>query len=203
MLNLGLETIIVLLVLVGALCGVAGYTIARLGQRRAGGGKTAAELKTELGEYKENVTEHFQTTASLLHEMTEQYRSVYEHMAAGAQNLCDPEQATLQIESLSAGLLSASGPEAANEDDASVTENIDPAATADNAADVVEDGGPSGNGGAGGEFAPESAALSTAQTQDDDPAESLIVERHDVAGISNVPETDPSAGDTAGHARQP
>ena len=65
----------------------------------------AAELKTEISEYKESVSDHFQTTAGLLHDMTEQYRSVYEHMAAGAQQLCDTEQATSQIESLRAGLL--------------------------------------------------------------------------------------------------
>jgi uncharacterized membrane-anchored protein YhcB (DUF1043 family) len=121
MLNLGLETIVVLIVLVGALCGVAGYTIARLGQRRAGGGKTAAELKTELGEYKENVTEHFQTTANLLHDMTEQYRSVYEHMAAGAQQLCDPELGTAQIERFRSGLLPVLGTPVANEDDDSTS----------------------------------------------------------------------------------
>ena len=109
MLNLALETVIVLLVLVGALCGVAGYTIARLGQRRAGGGKTAAELKAELGDYQKNVTEHFQKTAGLLHEMTEQYRVVYAHMAAGAQHLCDPELVSVQIESLRAGLLPGAG----------------------------------------------------------------------------------------------
>ena len=67
-----------------------------------------AELKTELSDYKENVAEHFQTMASLLHDMTEQYRSVYEHIASGAQALCDPERATSQIESLRAGLLPAS-----------------------------------------------------------------------------------------------
>lgn len=105
--NLSSETIVMLFALVGAVCGIASYVIARLGQRRAGGGKTAAELKTELSDYKENVAEHFQTTASLLHDMTEQYRSVYEHMAAGAQTLCDPERATSQIESLRAGLLPA------------------------------------------------------------------------------------------------
>ena len=137
MLNPELETVVVLLVLVGVLCGVAGYTLARLGQRRAGGGKTAAELKTELGEYKENVTEHFQTTAKLLHEMTEQYRSVYEHMASGAQELCDPELGRSQIESLRAGLLPALDPHVANENDAPTSEGMDiDSATADAAPSV-------------------------------------------------------------------
>jgi uncharacterized membrane-anchored protein YhcB (DUF1043 family) len=101
----GFETIIALLVVVGAVCAFGGYAFAQARARRAGGGKTAAQLKVELGDYKENVTEHFQTTANLLHDMTEQYRSIYEHMAAGAQTLCDTERATAQIESLQAGLL--------------------------------------------------------------------------------------------------
>ena len=91
--------------LVGAVCDIVGYAIARLGQRRAGSGKTAAGLNTELSYYKENIVEHFQTTASLLYDMTEQYRLVYEHIASGAQVLCDPKRATSQIESLRAGLL--------------------------------------------------------------------------------------------------
>jgi len=89
----------------GVACAGGGYVVAVVAQRRAGNGKTAAELKTEISEYKESVSDHFQTTAGLLHDMTEQYRSVYEHMAAGAQQLCDTEQATSQIESLRAGLL--------------------------------------------------------------------------------------------------
>ena len=101
----GFETIAILLVVVGAVCAFAGYAFAEARARRAGGGKTAEQLKAELVSYKENVTEHFQTTANLLHDMTEQYRSVYEHMAAGAQRLCDTEHATAQIESLQAGLL--------------------------------------------------------------------------------------------------
>lgn len=105
MLTLGIETIVVLLLIMGAVCAIGGYAFAQERQRRAGGGKTAQELKTELGDYKENVTEHFQTTANLLHDMTEQYRAVYEHMANGAQKLCDTDSATAQIEGFRAGLL--------------------------------------------------------------------------------------------------
>ncbi|MDA0824237.1 MAG: DUF1043 family protein [Proteobacteria bacterium] len=105
MLTLDIATVVVLLLIMGVACAVGGYAIAQARQRQAGDGKLAAELKSELSEYKENVAAHFQTTASLLHDMTEQYRSVYEHMASGAQNLCDAEQATAQIESLKAGLL--------------------------------------------------------------------------------------------------
>ncbi len=107
MLTLGIEMLIVVLAIVGAVCAAAGYAYAQKQQRRAGGGKTAEELKAELADYQENVTEHFQHTANLLHGMTEQYRTIYEHMAAGAQEFCDAERATSQIESLRTGLLSA------------------------------------------------------------------------------------------------
>ncbi len=112
MLTLGVETIVILLLIVGAVSAFGGYVVAQERQRRAGGGKSAAELRTELSEYKENVNTHFQTTAGLLHDMTEQYRAVYEHMASGAQSLCDPDTARTQIESLRAGLLPAGLPDA-------------------------------------------------------------------------------------------
>jgi hypothetical protein len=99
------------------------------GKCRAGGGKTAAELKTELSDYKENVAEHFQTMASLLHDMAEQYRSVYEYMASGAQALCDPERATSQIESLRAGLLPASVSPVGDGDRESMSSESEPPAT--------------------------------------------------------------------------
>jgi len=112
MLTLGVETIVILILIVGAVSAFGGYVVAQERQRRAGGGKSAAELRTELSEYKENVNTHFQTTAGLLHDMTEQYRAVYEHMASGAQSLCDPDTARTQIESLRAGLLPAGVPDA-------------------------------------------------------------------------------------------
>lgn len=112
MLTLGVETIVILMLIVGAVSAFGGYVVAQERQRRAGGGKSAAELRTELSEYKENVNTHFQTTAGLLHDMTEQYRAVYEHMASGAQSLCDPDTARTQIESLRAGLLPAGVPDA-------------------------------------------------------------------------------------------
>jgi len=109
MVTLGFEIIVALVVFVGVVCAVGGYTFANARQRRAGDGKSAQELKIEIGNYKEDVTEHFQTTARLMQELTEQYRTVYKHMANGAIKLCDAENATAQIERLRAGLLPASG----------------------------------------------------------------------------------------------
>ncbi len=189
MLNLGLETIIVLLVLVGALCGVAGYTIARLGQRRAGGGKTAAELKQELGDYKENVAEHFQATAGLLHEMTEQYRAVYEHMATGAQQLCDPELAALQIESLRAGLLPAAVPEAANTGDEPISDHLNSEMPVN---DMAHEGSEPSD--------PDDEFELPQQSQNIDAPESPITDSDDAGGSSDPVGTSPVEDATA-HAR--
>lgn len=43
--------------------------------------------------YRENVSTHFNTTAELIQQMTESYKDVYQHLASGAQTLCDHEVA--------------------------------------------------------------------------------------------------------------
>lgn len=134
MLTLGIETIVILLLIMGVVSAFGGYVVAQERQRRAGGGKTAAELRDELSEYKDSVNAHFQTTAGLLHDMTEQYRAVYEHMASGAQSLCDPETARTQIESLRAGLLPSDVPAAAAEADANPDQTAAKDATPDQTA---------------------------------------------------------------------
>ena len=43
--------------------------------------------------YEQSVTDHFAGTAQLLHRMQDDYRSIYSHIASGAQALCDGELA--------------------------------------------------------------------------------------------------------------
>lgn len=50
-------------------------------------------LKERHGEYKDSVSDHFGMTAELIQHMTESYREVYQHLAAGAQDLCSAEVA--------------------------------------------------------------------------------------------------------------
>ncbi|MDH5325161.1 MAG: YhcB family protein [Gammaproteobacteria bacterium] len=45
--------------------------------------------ENELSRYKMEVTEHFLVTASLVNSMTESYQAVHEHLAKGANRLCD------------------------------------------------------------------------------------------------------------------
>ena len=68
------------------------------------------ELTDDFRDYRDQVTHHFMRTSELVQEMTHSYRSVYEHLASGAQHLCgDSEAAALrhsQAEQVSAGIIS-------------------------------------------------------------------------------------------------
>ena len=55
-----------------------------------------ASLEQEHEAYKDNVHSHFNNTANLLNNLTDSYREVYQHMAAGAQSLC-PEYISQQL----------------------------------------------------------------------------------------------------------
>jgi len=46
------------------------------------------QLKMNFQDYRDQVTHHFMRTSELVQEMTQSYRSVYEHLASGAQQLC-------------------------------------------------------------------------------------------------------------------
>lgn len=50
-------------------------------------------LQHRYDSYRTSVSEHFSTTAELIHNMTESYRDVYQHLAGGAQKLCSEEVA--------------------------------------------------------------------------------------------------------------
>jgi hypothetical protein len=49
------------------------------------------ELQRFHDDYREHVSEHFSATADLVHQMTESYRDVHQHLARGAQDLCSDE----------------------------------------------------------------------------------------------------------------
>ena len=50
-------------------------------------------LRAEHAAYRANVTSHFETTSGLVANMTASYKAVYDHLAAGAQSLCDGSKA--------------------------------------------------------------------------------------------------------------
>lgn len=53
-------------------------------------------VESELRGYRERVAEHFSETSQQLHDLTVQYRSVYEHLAKGASELCPESFEQLQ-----------------------------------------------------------------------------------------------------------
>ncbi len=46
------------------------------------------QAQDELGDYQAKVTNHFTETSEKLHDLTLQYRAVYDHLAKGAGELC-------------------------------------------------------------------------------------------------------------------
>lgn len=62
------------------------------------------DLQRSHARYKEEVSEHFSTTADLVQQMTDSYRDVYQHLASGAQDLCSGEVANRLLPASSEGL---------------------------------------------------------------------------------------------------
>ena len=48
-------------------------------------------VQNEFSQFRDEVTGHFRTTADLVHEMTNSYKAVYDHLATGSQQLCSGE----------------------------------------------------------------------------------------------------------------
>lgn len=82
--------------------GAAGFFLGRLDEfsRKE---KKAMQDKLDLAnksftEYKHEVTEHFVATANLVNNLTDSYQAVHEHLAKGAQSLCDHKVAVNRLE---------------------------------------------------------------------------------------------------------
>ncbi len=54
--------------------------------------------RAELTTYRDKVTQHFQTSATLFDDMHERYRAVYQHLASSAQELCTERPESLQMD---------------------------------------------------------------------------------------------------------
>lgn len=66
------------------------------------------DLKERFTDYREQVTQHFMQTSSLVQEMTESYRAVYQHLASGAQYLCNVDTRTTRLGQAKTGKIDAS-----------------------------------------------------------------------------------------------
>ncbi len=59
-------------------------------------------LQENHDDYKRNVSSHFESTARLMHKLTDSYREVYRQLASDAEQLC-PEDISMQLPKLPAG----------------------------------------------------------------------------------------------------
>ncbi|KAF0191748.1 MAG: hypothetical protein FD165_1471 [Gammaproteobacteria bacterium] len=79
----------------------AGFSLGRTANTAAKKAKELAEeLKTAQGEldrHRQQVNEHFTRTGELVNNMTESYRSVYDHLAKGARSLCSGDAARITM----------------------------------------------------------------------------------------------------------
>lgn len=57
-----------------------------------------ASIKDEYQIYRNNVGHHFSKTAELVHSMTKSYHSIYQHLAEGAQSLCDDQGSNFAVQ---------------------------------------------------------------------------------------------------------
>lgn len=89
--------------LTGIVCLAVGLVAGVLIAKRISGSNPArvSELETRVQElqrhhaqYRDDVSDHFNTTAELVQQMTESYRDVYQHLAGGAQDLCSEDVAS-------------------------------------------------------------------------------------------------------------
>ncbi len=52
------------------------------------------DLQRNHAQYRDEVSDHFSTTAELVQQMTDSYKDVYQHLASGAQDLCSTDVAS-------------------------------------------------------------------------------------------------------------
>ena len=102
-----LVNLIIALIIGGAIGSLIGWYSA-LASRGDNKRKIILELESQLDQARQNkvdyeaeVTEHFSRTADLLNKLTDDYRSVYTHLANGADQLCG-DQISMSEPALSA-----------------------------------------------------------------------------------------------------
>ncbi len=69
------------------------------------------EEKQQHQAYKEDIAKHFSESASLFGDITEKYRSLYEHMSSGAYELCDRRSIPRELTSSHVNILAVEAPD--------------------------------------------------------------------------------------------
>lgn len=75
------------------------------------------ELSEDFRNYRDQVAHHFMRTSELVQEMTQSYRSVYEHLASGAQHLCADTDAPILQQPVAGAQLADDAMQAHGDDD--------------------------------------------------------------------------------------
>ena len=91
------ETALIVLGAIGLLAAGTGlgYWLARL--RTRGESTRVDEVRREFEDYRREVTQHFGQTAEHFKAIGREYRDLYEHMASGADSLCDREAVDVKL----------------------------------------------------------------------------------------------------------
>jgi uncharacterized membrane-anchored protein YhcB (DUF1043 family) len=108
-----------------------GFVLSRSGARREAA--RVRDLEEQLGraeaahaDYQARVSQHFVETSRRLHDLTLQYKSVYEHLADGARTLCPDGAVAIAPSFAEAALPEEAGAHpAADEDDAQLDLELD------------------------------------------------------------------------------
>lgn len=89
-----LSTVIIACLITLVAGGIAGYLLAGRGanpQRNSELEQRLTDTEDKLHSYQRDVTEHFAETAELVHNLTENYRAMHEHLVNSALKLTTPE----------------------------------------------------------------------------------------------------------------
>ena len=91
------ESILIVLGAIGFLAAGTGlgYGLARL--RARGESAKASEVQQQFDDYRREVSQHFGRTAEHFKAIGREYRELYEHMASGADSLCDREAVDVKL----------------------------------------------------------------------------------------------------------
>ena len=91
------ETILIVLGAIGLLAagGGLGFWLAQM--RMRGAATRADEVQQQFDDYRREVTQHFGQTAEHFKAIGREYRELYEHMAGGADSLCDREAVDVKL----------------------------------------------------------------------------------------------------------
>lgn len=99
-----------MLVLAGLVIGLLlGGLIGLLVLRRTGDGRTARDLREELDDYRDQVANHYAETAKRVDDLTQAYKSVYDHLEQGAVRLVGEEELRRRLEDTASGPVTIEG----------------------------------------------------------------------------------------------